>query len=72
MVENRIESGPTHFKETMDPHALDIERNGVKIGSLQWHPGSLPRVVLKTECPLLDLPVNLLEDIVSKSRELNK
>jgi hypothetical protein len=69
--EKAIRYGPTEFRHDMDPYALDIERNGVRIGSLQWHPESPRRVVLDTgESPLLALPVNLLEDIVKKSQEI--
>jgi hypothetical protein len=67
-----ISFGPTEFKSTMDQHALDIKRDGVIIGSLQWHSGRFARVVFNTEGPLLELPVNLLEDIVKKSHEVKK
>ena len=34
------------LKQTMDSRSLDIERDGKRIGSLQWHPERTPRIVL--------------------------
>jgi hypothetical protein len=67
-----IEFGSTEFRPTMDPHALNVERNGVRIGSLQWHPDKSPRIVFDVDSPLLVVPINLLEDIVEKSHEIKK
>jgi hypothetical protein len=73
MNERDITYGKTEFKRTMDPDALDVYRNEVRIGSLQWHKRygePSPRVVFDTNGPLLDIPVNLLIDIVSKYDEI--
>ena len=31
----------------MDPHSLDILRDGVRIGFVHWHPGREPRIELR-------------------------
>lgn len=68
-----LSEGPTEFKPGMDPHARDIVRGDKVIGSLQWHPGSRPRVVFNTdESPLFEIPVSVLEEIVTQMRGINE
>jgi len=31
------------FRDTMDPHSLDVYRGDIYIGMLQWHPERSPR-----------------------------
>jgi len=64
------------FKHTMDPHALDVDRenpakDGVidgstsKIGSIQWHPERQPRFVT---LGLESFTLHELEIIIGKLR----
>ena len=42
------------FRQTMDPHSLDIFRQDERIGALQWHPNRNARVVMRSELGHLD------------------
>jgi hypothetical protein len=42
------------FNHTADPHSMEIGRDGLHVGFVQWHPGRSPRVVLDSSFSELD------------------
>ena len=53
------------FHHTMDPHSLDIKREGKGIGYINWHKGeSVARVHIWHESHSNDLYVSEMEQIV--------
>lgn len=59
----------TEFRETMDPHALDIVVDDERIGSLQRYPKCAARVVLSTELPIHEVPISVVAAIVERSQK---
>ncbi len=51
----------------MDPHSLEIERDGKHVGYIQWHSGCSPRVVLSGAFAYLSL--SELEDVLAAYKE---
>ena len=61
-------NGSLEFRMTMDPDSLDIVAGDKRVGMLQFHEQP-PRVVLNSDVPLLIMPVSMLEQIVSRSKQ---
>jgi hypothetical protein len=68
-MRRNAESEPivTEFRPTMDPHSLEIVREGKRLGNLLWHNGEA-RVEFPTPDALLTVPVDILESIVRRSK----
>jgi hypothetical protein len=58
------------FHDSMDAHSLDIKRNGVFIGFLQWHPERDPRIVLMNGNPIQDITLQETKECLEKFDEI--
>jgi len=68
-----IEKEPIELMPTSDPHAVDVVRGGVRLGSLQHPPELAPRFVpFDGEMPLPSLDIGLLEQIVDASKRIQR
>lgn len=55
------------FGRTMDPQSVDILYKGAKIGAIQWH----NELVISWQVDMFtNIPVDILEQITKKAREL--
>lgn len=58
------------FKCSMDPHSVDVERDGVFVGFLQWHPGRDPRFVSWSGSDGMQLTLTEMQGLINKYEEI--
>jgi hypothetical protein len=67
-----IDPRDVKFKETMDPHSLDIyvDEGKYLFGQLRWHDGNV-NVVFRSADPA-GVPIETLEEILKKAQSMKK